>query len=223
MENLSKRDKERTTHEKEILTAAERVFCAKGYEAAGMDEIAKEARFTKRTVYQHFENKDDLYFAVVLGGLRKLMTRIREANKKTSGGYEKLETTCRTFDRFYRENPELARLMNYWGRTGGIPTENGMYQGELIRFNQEMIRDLADIIDEGKEDGSIQLSLGTEQAALYLMVLFTGFYNQFTEAGEQIKSFLSNAPNGFGDHTIELLIKPMKRVRSITATRKGTA
>jgi AcrR family transcriptional regulator len=40
----SRRDRERETHRREILEAAERVFAVKGYEAATVEEIAREAR-----------------------------------------------------------------------------------------------------------------------------------------------------------------------------------
>ena len=223
MENLSRRDKEKQTHEKEILTAAERIFCENGYEDASMDEIAKEARFTKRTVYQYFENKDDLYFAVALGGLKKLMSKIRDGNKKEQTGYDRLEKSCRTYDQFYRDNPQLIDLMNCWGHTKVMSGEAGKNKGELIRFNHVMIQEIADMIDDGKEDGSIQFSIDTEQTAFCLMLLITGFYNQLSAAGDHFASRDVKEQEGLMLHTIELLIKPLKRSKTVTMTRKGTA
>lgn len=51
MENLTRREREKLIREEEILSAAEKIFCEKGYDSASMDEIAIVAQFTKRTIY----------------------------------------------------------------------------------------------------------------------------------------------------------------------------
>ena len=223
MENLSRRDKEKQEHEKEIIAAAERIFCLKGYEDAAMDEIAKEAQFTKRTVYQHFDNKDELYFAVVLKGLKKLFSKISEANKKEQTGYEKLERSCRSYYQFYKENPEFIRLYNYWGNVRRKSAEEGKYKDELIKLSNAMVQDILDIIEEGKADGSIQYVLDSGKTALSLMFLITGFFNQLSTNGESFTDFSPADREDIGFYPIELLIKPLKRSKIITATRKGTA
>lgn len=47
-----------------IVVAATAAFLAQGYEAASMDAIAADARVSKRTVYNHFPSKRDLFRAV---------------------------------------------------------------------------------------------------------------------------------------------------------------
>ncbi len=47
-----------------IIAAATEAFLAQGYEAASMDAIAAHAGVSKRTVYNHFPSKRDLFRAV---------------------------------------------------------------------------------------------------------------------------------------------------------------
>jgi len=49
----------------EILDAALKVFAAKGYAAARMDDIAREAGVTKGTIYLYFENKEAVFKSLV--------------------------------------------------------------------------------------------------------------------------------------------------------------
>ncbi len=50
---------------KQILDGAYRLFRRRGYSRVTMDDIAAEARFTKRTLYHHFESKDQLLAEVL--------------------------------------------------------------------------------------------------------------------------------------------------------------
>ena len=59
-----RREREREAHRREILTAAERVFVAKGYEAATVEEIAREAEFATGTLYNFFSGKEEMFLAV---------------------------------------------------------------------------------------------------------------------------------------------------------------
>ncbi|SEG11296.1 transcriptional regulator, TetR family [Actinacidiphila yanglinensis] len=50
---------------KHILWAAKDVFLEMGFERASMDVVAARAETSKRTLYAHFESKDNLFLAVV--------------------------------------------------------------------------------------------------------------------------------------------------------------
>jgi AcrR family transcriptional regulator len=49
-----------------ILAAARAVFTREGYAGASMDAVAAEAGASKRTVYQYFADKEELFAATVL-------------------------------------------------------------------------------------------------------------------------------------------------------------
>ncbi|WP_324677383.1 TetR/AcrR family transcriptional regulator [Hymenobacter sp. GOD-10R] len=48
----------------QMLHAAKAIFLEAGFERASMDQIAEHAGTTKRTLYAHFTNKDNLFLAV---------------------------------------------------------------------------------------------------------------------------------------------------------------
>ena len=49
----------------DLLTAAQHLISTKGYEAASVEEIAREAGYTKGAFYTHFDSKQDLFLAVL--------------------------------------------------------------------------------------------------------------------------------------------------------------
>jgi AcrR family transcriptional regulator len=48
-----------------ILKAALRVFLEKGYDAASINYVAKESKFTKGGLYHHFPNKEHLFIETI--------------------------------------------------------------------------------------------------------------------------------------------------------------
>jgi AcrR family transcriptional regulator len=48
-----------------VLAAARRIFLARGYHAAGLDEIADQAGFSRGVVQSRFGNKADLFLALL--------------------------------------------------------------------------------------------------------------------------------------------------------------
>jgi AcrR family transcriptional regulator len=48
-----------------LIDSARHAFAQKGYEGASLDEIAANAGFTRGAIYKHFDNKEDLFLAVM--------------------------------------------------------------------------------------------------------------------------------------------------------------
>ncbi len=80
-EALSRREREREAHRREIMEAAVRIFARKGFAASTMEEIAYEAEFSKGAVYLHFGSKEELIVSIlqdlqentILTGLREVL------------------------------------------------------------------------------------------------------------------------------------------------------
>src|SRR5690606_7468566 len=49
----------------QIIDGAKRVFMRLGFDAASMNDITREAGVSKGTIYVYFENKEDLFGAII--------------------------------------------------------------------------------------------------------------------------------------------------------------
>ncbi|CCQ12839.1 Transcriptional regulator, TetR family [Pseudoalteromonas luteoviolacea B = ATCC 29581] len=58
----------------QIVSAAETLFCTRGFDATSMDQVSQQANVSKRTVYNHFSAKNELFQAV----LDNMFSRIAE-------------------------------------------------------------------------------------------------------------------------------------------------
>ena len=84
-QKLPRREREKLRQRREMLAAALDLFSQKGYHNVSMQEIAEKAEFAIGTLYKFFQNKEDLYKALVLEQCDKfeeaLMQRLR--NRRT--------------------------------------------------------------------------------------------------------------------------------------------
>lgn len=81
-----RKEREKTIREDDIIDAAERVFFARGFDAATMDDVAREADFSKRTLYKYFSSKNQLTLAIAHRGFCILNAMLREAATSLAGG-----------------------------------------------------------------------------------------------------------------------------------------
>lgn len=64
---------ERDIKEAAIINAARLTFLAHGYDAASMDQIALAASVSKRTVYNRFRSKEELFAATIEDSCRQIL------------------------------------------------------------------------------------------------------------------------------------------------------
>ena len=69
----------RAVREPQMLEMAGRIFAARGFHDASMDEIAEAAGVSKPMLYSYFGSKDGLYFAYVNAAYRELIAAIDDA------------------------------------------------------------------------------------------------------------------------------------------------
>jgi AcrR family transcriptional regulator len=84
---VNKRRRTRGDSRPAIFQAAAQEFAQRGYDAAGVDRIADNARVNKAMLYYHFGSKQDLYVEVLRDMFRAVATRT-QAIAQSSGPAE---------------------------------------------------------------------------------------------------------------------------------------
>jgi AcrR family transcriptional regulator len=72
-----------------LIQSAEKAFARDGFEAAKLEEIAKDAGYTRGAVYANFDSKEDLFLALLereissrIAGLEREMDKLHEPEAK---------------------------------------------------------------------------------------------------------------------------------------------
>lgn len=186
MNRLSRSELDRLSRRQTILEAAERVFVEKGYDKTSVADIAKEAVFTKTTIYKYFSTKDIIYYYVALRGYSQLEEAFILASKTQDDGFQELVELCRTFHIFYVEHTRLFQIM---GSIHHIKAANEplLQESEWYALWERLIAFFEQALIRGVQDGSIKKDVPITETSYSLFYHLTGFYHQFYDNYEAIR------------------------------------
>jgi len=109
---MSRKERETELRMRIILEAAEKLFLSNGYENTTMDQIANSSEFSKGTLYNYFQSKEDLYLAIGI----KVYDIIIEYTKKFTGreesGIKQLMAIGYAYYEFTKQHPEYAHIFH---------------------------------------------------------------------------------------------------------------
>lgn len=113
MPTKSRKEREKAQRRKEIIDAAEKLFFEKGYDNVSMNDISKVVELSKATLYLYFENKEELFFAIVLRGAQILYGIVLRESKKARTSFEKLAAFRDAYYEFSKEYSDYLKAYNY--------------------------------------------------------------------------------------------------------------
>lgn len=109
---MARRKKEpQSVHRKNISAAAEQLFLKKGIEQTSMNDIAKEAGYSKATLYVYFKNKEELIGLLVLESMQKLYEYISFALQQGEDTLERYHKICHALLQYQEEYPFYFKMV----------------------------------------------------------------------------------------------------------------
>ena len=117
-EKLPRREREKLRQRQEMLAVALDLFSEKGYHNVSMHQVAEKAEFAIGTLYKFFQNKEDLYKALVLEQCDRFHDAFARAVDEVDDEVEKLRNYVRTKSEMFRSNLPFIRL--YLAESRGV-------------------------------------------------------------------------------------------------------
>jgi len=187
---LGRRKKEPPqAHRTKILSAASALFLEKGVAASTVDEIAREAGYSKATLYVYFANKDEIYFALVLAHMRRLSETIgdilgRKAGTAAAWTAQYLEI-CFAVQRLCAAYPMYFEGMIGPIRVDIAADETPQVYRDLYQLGLEMSSQLQGFLETGTALGLLRPDSRPEAVLLFFWSSLSGIVRM----AEQKKSY----------------------------------
>lgn len=140
-------------HRANIIGAAERLL--ESGERATVDDVAREARYSKSTVYRYFESKEEIEAHIALRAMRALRALLGGAMEK--GTFRaKYDAACAALTDFYGERPLYfeSALKNISVEFEGRPE---VFR-EIYEEGEEINRVMTEAFEEAVKNGESDVS-----------------------------------------------------------------
>lgn len=147
-ETLCRREREKLRQRQEILSAARDLFSEKGYHSVSMHEIAQNAEFAIGTLYKFFQNKEDLYKALVMEQCDRFEEAITHAIDDPEDEIEKLRNFVRVRLERFRANLAFVRLFLAERRGASFNIKAGLDE-HLRKRHYHFLEKLAVVFENG--------------------------------------------------------------------------
>lgn len=132
----------------EILRAALRVFAREGISRSRIGDIADEAGMPISTIYEYYDSKEELAYAVPAASLLRFFEEYAQAVRAKETARERLQLYLWLAADFARRNPEWARVLYLEIWPSVLVTESGLRQS----FD-DYVRVILYLIRQGEEHG----------------------------------------------------------------------
>jgi AcrR family transcriptional regulator len=136
---------ESETREK-ILEGAEALFMKYGIRSVTMDDIARHLSVSKKTLYQHFADKDDLVYKMSELYLDRSTCKYEDIAKSSKNSIEELsKISVRMKSDLENLNPSmLFDLQKYHSKAWGLYTDH-----KVKTISQSVVRNIRKGVDDG--------------------------------------------------------------------------
>jgi AcrR family transcriptional regulator len=167
--SISRKRRETGGSRDKILRIALREFAARGLSGARVDRIADLAKTSKRMLYYHFKNKNDLYRAVLDEAYAGIRAAEADIDIEKMDPVEALRSiVIRSFD-YHCQNEQFVRLV----MNENIHNARNI-SASTVEGNRKIIETLRRILERGSAAGLFRPDIDAKQ--LHLTISGLGFH-----------------------------------------------
>ena len=141
--------------QEQILLSAARLFASRRFDEVLMDDIARDAKVAKGTLYSYFPDKEELYFAIVFEGISKLNQKIQVSAKSHNEPVDQLRRTMHAIVSFFKANRFFFRLMNIEDHKA--ETRTGKNRKHWHEERQKQVESIETILQHGATKGVFEI------------------------------------------------------------------
>lgn len=149
--NRSRRERKNLQQRREILQAALGLFSEKGYNNVSMHEIAKKAEFGMGTLYKYFNNKEELYKALIMEVFQEHHNAFVQSVQEEPNPLRAVTRFILVRRKLFLDNLPIVRLYCAGTRGASFNIKAGLDQ-DLLVLHDKGIKQLASVFKKGIEN-----------------------------------------------------------------------
>lgn len=211
---VERKEKQKQITKNDIINSAEKVFFEKGFENATMDDIAKEAEFTKKTLYSYFRSKEELYYEIMLRGFKIINGMCDEKLNETSNETEseKIKDIGMCFIDFRYKYPGYFKaIMDYQNKEYDFHGDNkSTIIGQCYEEGEHTLDIIKECITKGIETGEFSSKIDPVITVFTLWSYLMGLIGLVDKKEKYINIYYNKTIPEIVEGSFEIIIKSIK-------------
>ena len=167
-----------------IMQAAEKLFTSRRVHEITLDDIVREARVGKGTIYTYFKDKDDLFFQIARSGFDEMCELVRRQAPGAAGFRAQLVQVCESVSVFFEKRRQLFRMIQ--SEEARMPWLRGAARSQWLEKHRQLVGALAEVMQCGQAEGAIRQDLPATVLASLLLGLLRTRGRELRESGEAV-------------------------------------
>nr|CAD6407687.1 TetR/AcrR family transcriptional regulator [Rhizobium sp. Q54] len=163
----------------QIIEGAKRVFMTLGFDAASMNDITREAGVSKGTIYVYFENKEDLFGAIIEQERERITLKLKDI----LAGSEEVEDGLYRFGLGFATHITSPQTINAMRTLIGVRNRMPKLCSRFFRSPANVRTVLEDFIKRHVAAGKLAVD-DTDLAARQFIELASGTFFKFRLFGD---------------------------------------
>ena len=175
-----------------ILDAADKLFCKNSVEKTTMEQLATEAGYSKPTLYGYFKDKDEVYFALVLEFMEKIVVKVDKAIDEKTAFSDTFTKICQDVFRLATRYP-----LYFEGLIGTINVnikadDTPQIYKDIYRLGEVLNEKLLNILGQGIDEGIINVTLDKSAILLFVWGSVAGIIRMINHKKDYLKMLQLN-------------------------------
>ncbi|MCI8368031.1 MAG: TetR/AcrR family transcriptional regulator [Clostridia bacterium] len=175
-----------------ILDAADKLFCKNGVEKTTMEQLATAAGYSKPTLYGYFKDKDEVYFALVLEFMEKIVVKVDKAIDENTAFSDTFTKICQDVFRLATRYP-----LYFEGLIGTINVnikadDTPQIYKDIYRLGEALNEKLIALLQQGKDEGIINIVLDNSAILLFVWSSVAGIIRMVNHKKDYLKMLQLN-------------------------------
>ncbi|OGW17360.1 MAG: hypothetical protein A3G93_04450 [Nitrospinae bacterium RIFCSPLOWO2_12_FULL_45_22] len=208
---MNKKDIQSEKTKATIIKAAISLFAKNGFHNTSIAQITEMCQLSKGALYWHFEDKEDLLMAVIDQVRQEWKDVLRKNLKRNWSAQKKMENILDLFVETTLENKE--RYVIFIVLIAEFTEVDERFERALREGFMEFFEFIAQIIDDGKSEGSIHKDINTNLMAIAFMGVWQGILLQWLLNRNEVR--LESLVNCLRSMVFDGLAPSLKRERII--------
>jgi len=173
-----------------LMAEARRLYAEKGVETTTMEDVARAAGCTRRTLYAYCRSWEDLFIQTFGDHMVKRWKFQREAMAAGCDGLDRIRLWAQAYFAFAKDNPGYVHLEMFRDYRGIEPADHGPAS---LRVAEEIIdplvAEMGGVFAAGQKDGSIRPGLEAVATLSQFAFSLRAVMNRVLSSGDRLGGF----------------------------------